>query len=231
MRKLVFIIGILILLTGIMIARPEYTRKLIEETGSYKDIEEAYNSSYNRTHDTFGENTDVVGYGIFMVGVIFLTISFVRKKEKKGGLLYQSPEHQQIPPEHLLERASKAPPIDSSSDDERDLEIPVPDKSTVASPMSSHTEVLSASSHPIQPNPQDSDTPLTTSNTVVPPPVFQQTASPVYPNPPAPPVVPTPEKEEKTFKCSECGEIFKMAGEVKEVICPRCGTRYSLEGL
>jgi len=230
MKKVLFIIGILILLSGIMIARPDDTRDMMERAGSYQSsLEEPYNSTYNRTHDALGDNTDIAGYGVAMVGLILMALSFVKKKKEEGGLLYQSPEHQQISPERLEQRANNAPPINSASDDQKEFEIPEPERA-VPSPFSSMTAptvLTPAKQNPIQDLAGANGIAPTLPSAPVPPPVFQQTA----PAPAYQPRVQPPAEQEQTFKCSECGEVFTIRGDVKEVICPKCGTRYNLEGL
>jgi hypothetical protein len=76
-----------------------------------------YNSTYNQTQDHLDDNVDVAAYGVVMVGILLVVLSFSRNKEKKGGLLYQKQNLQHISPAQLeksITKNRKAPSISIS---------------------------------------------------------------------------------------------------------------------
>ncbi|MCK4614955.1 MAG: hypothetical protein KAU14_09140 [Thermoplasmata archaeon] len=203
MRKGLFLMGILILLTGIMFARPDDTRDVIGKLGNdsaQEKLKENYNSTYNNAQDVLGDNMDVAGYGVAMVGIILMAMSFSRRKEKRSGLLYQNKERQQISPEQLGKKIKSpsliiSPPAASDQGKGDYLELPELTKPDLSN---NQATIPNQILNPMSRNP-----------------IHDQTAG----------------NQERLLNCPSCGEVFSMKGNINEVFCPRCGMKYYPNGV
>lgn len=214
MKKVLLLISILFLIFGIMIARPEDTRDIIDKL-DYESVHDplldGYNKTYNRTHEYLDDNIDVGGYGIAMVGIILIALSFVKKKEKVAGLLYQNQDRHNISPLHLEKRlnmstsdstpsqAQSNPAPITQQDDHLELpELDNPQPATFA-PAASIPNPNSQFQHTVHGNPD-----MTGMGA-------HESGSSQY---------------ECNLCCPTCGQSFSLKGSMKEVICPRCGSRF-----
>ena len=75
----------------------------IEHAEVHDNLMESYNSSFEGIEDQAGssENREYASYGVVMLGLILIILSFMKKKGKDSGLLYQKGDKHRISPKDL----------------------------------------------------------------------------------------------------------------------------------
>lgn len=222
MKKVLFMLGILFLLFGLMIGNPEGMRDTIDRIDDDTrkgDIHEHFNNTYNQTHDLLGDNTDIGAYGMAMLGILIILVCVTRKNDEGAGLLYQSEKKQQIDPADLEKRLKKNPMISipDKTDAKKDLfELPdleMPDQTEIRKRHHKIKQPIASVDLP-QASKQD--------RTDKPDKENDHTSAHSKTNG----VNGTPGPAMKTASCPDCDEIVNISGNITEVLCPRCGKKY-----
>ncbi len=257
MKKGVFFLGLILLLAGIIFARPIDTRNTIDRINNddiHDNLIDTYNSTYGGIEDTLGENTDVVSFGAAMVGVLLMIMSIIKKKEKVAGLLYQDEEKQNISP-HLLETSITQPHHFKNSSPQHNSSNG--SSHTVTGPSNTHASSSHSGQAPIhQPHQTHND------NFELPD-LDRKSTSVVTKNPEGGKHIVTTTSDsgvrkrekhgnrgessntlmkessgsmedmakESSLCCPNCGQGFSLKGSIRDVICPRCGKRFKTKKL
>lgn len=240
MKKARFVFGILLLLIGLSFVKPGEFRENwdgIENDELHDNTDEHINSTYDQAVDRLEDNVDIAAYGVAMVGIILIILSFVKKGKKDSGLLYQKEDVQNISPHHLeksITNPAAAPPT-------------APPLIQNQPPMDPHGNAMGnpggmPNGHMGPMVPVDDGlelpvltmtTPGTTSGESGSPGMGgvvrrfdPKTGLPLKDESPDPDHPDT--RVETVLSCPNCQQGFSLKGEIKEVICPRCGKRFEV---
>ncbi len=236
MKKLKFLIGIIILLIGLGIYKPVETEDYLEQAGVRDQVWE----QREQLVDVYEENLqdqleiEILAYILIALGVLFIiTSGSERKKSMTGQLLYQNLEN--VDPIELGTKAQKDAAKDPTKEEDDKagigaMELPALNEPTPNMMGGPYGSQMGAPMNP-QMNPmmqqQPHHNPFNPFGAVMNPlkNLFQN-ASPftLFGGRPQQPV----HQLGKKFKCAQCGEVFVEANPGPVVTCPKCHTSYQV---
>jgi len=226
MKKKLLIFGILILLIGVGIYKPDEAESSLEKIGIRDFVWEKLRSpALDIYEENIKEYLDVLSLSYLLIGIGVLTLILSFRKGKKsmtGQLLYQHLE--EINPAELGKKAEKDKEKDVVEEKKEEKSIELPDI-------------------------EEPETPTATGG--IPSTQFQPTSSQMAPSRGATgegyfnPLktlfhrvsggkpswsqtqIGQPQRvRERRFKCAECNEVFVVKHQENTVTCPSCNTTY-----
>jgi len=241
MRKLLFILGLLILLIGVGAFKPSESEDALEQTGIRDSIWEYVQEPLAGVYEENLEeqlDLEMAGYVLMGLGAILILVSFKHKKKKSdagamstaGRLLYQALGR--ISPEELGQKAERDKMREGpkAALKEKSMELPaVMDEPTVGPGIAPPAPGMQPM-QPMQPSgPQQAFSPLIN--------LFKTPVNPLMGlfhrsdgqasgatgsgrGSPGGPV--------RRFKCASCSEVFTVKHKDNTVTCPSCNTSFKL---
>lgn len=223
----------ILLLIGVAMARPTDTRDALDRI-EYEDVHDPlldnYNSSYDQAEDQLGDNTDVGAYGVAMIGIILAVLSFMKKREKVSGLLYQKGGTQNISPKELAMNITKP------NQNPAPITPPPGQQAPIAPSQNECFELpeIGGTEHSPAPaaTPPVDTTPAVASRKFDP--MTGEALKTKVEDVQIGTMTTTTAADgskECTLCCPNCSQNFTLKGNIQEVICPRCGKRFRTKGL